>query len=90
MKSKQTLLLVLLFSLFVQTKAQEFSTKKIDSTIVSTFQLADRSQALKISLETFKISDKNGYYLGKAKSLKVIINSYLGLGEQQKALEYAD
>ena len=89
-KSKQTLLLVLLFSLFVQTKAQEFSTKKIDSTIVSTFQLADRSQALKTSLETFKISDKNGYYLGKAKSLKVIINSYLGLGEQQKALEYAD
>jgi len=38
----------------------------------------------------YKISEKADYYLGMAKAMKVIINSYLGLGEQQKALEAAD
>lgn len=34
----------------------------------------------------YKISENADYYLGMAKAMKVIINSYLGLGEQQKAL----
>ncbi|MCD9855065.1 tetratricopeptide repeat protein [Epilithonimonas sp. JDS] len=72
------------------TTAQNYTPKKIDSIIIGTFQLADRNQALKTSLDTYSISEKSGYYLGKAKSLKAIINSYLGLGEQQKALEAAD
>ncbi len=71
-------------------KAQDYSHQKIDSLISRTFLLADRNNALKISLETYKASEKSGYYLGKAKSLKATINSYLGLGEQQKALETAD
>lgn len=58
--------------------------------INGTFRLADRSAALKIGLDAYKISDDQDYYLGKAKSLKVVINAYLGLGEQQKALEAAE
>lgn len=74
----------------LQTKAQDYTPAKIDSIISSTFQLADRAKALQISQDTYKISERTGYYLGKAKSLKASINSYLGLGEQQKALESAD
>ncbi len=87
---KRSILVLLLTSCILQTKAQDYTPKKIDSILVNTFQLADRNKALKIGLDTYKISEKTGYYLGKAKSLKVIINSYLGLGEQQKGLEAAD
>lgn len=84
------ILIALLISCILQTKAQQYTPEKIDNILSGTFQLADRNKALRIGLDTFHISDNNGYYLGKAKSLKVIINSYLGLGEQQKALEAAD
>lgn len=88
--TKRLILVLLLISCIIQTKAQEYSPEKIDNILSGTFQLADRNKALKIGLDTYKISENTGYYLGKAKSLKVIINSYLGLGEQQKALEAAD
>lgn len=87
---KRLILFLLLISCILKAKAQEYTPKTIDSIISRTFQLADRNQALKISLDTYKISDKTDYYQGKAKSLKAIINAYLGLGEQQKALEAAD
>lgn len=91
MDSKRKItLFILIFSCNFILTAQKFSVNKIDSLISSSFQLADRNAALKISQKTYKDSDKNGYYLGKAKSLKAIINSYLGLGEQQLALETAD
>ena len=88
--TKRLILILLLISCILKTKAQEYTPKKIDSIILGTFQLADRNKALQIGLDTYKISENTGYYLGKAKSLKVILNSYLGLGEQQKALETAD
>lgn len=84
------LLLILFISCITKTKSQAYTPEKIDQMIAGTFQLADRNQALKTGLDTYKISDNESYYLGKAKSLKVIINAYLGLGEQQKALEAAD
>lgn len=88
--TKRLILVSLLISCILKTKAQDYTPEKIDSIISATFQLADRNRALKIGLETYKISENTGYYLGKAKSLKVIINSYLGLGEQQKGLESAE
>lgn len=91
MRQKQRLtFIIFLISCLVQTKAQDYSPAKIDEILTGTFQLADRNRALQIGLDTYKISDDKNYYLGKAKSLKVIINSYLGLGEQQKALVAAD
>lgn len=80
----------ILFSLFTKAEAQKYTPKTIDSLIVRTFQLADRNEALKISSKTYKLSDEIGYYPGKAKSLKADINSYLGLGEQGKALITAE
>ncbi len=88
--TKRLILVLLLISCILQTKAQDYTSKKIDSILVGTFQLADRNRALRIGLDSYKTSENIGYYLGKAKSLKVIINSYLGLGEQQKGLEAAD
>lgn len=88
--TKKIILILFSISYLTFTKAQNYTPQKIDSIIVRTFQLADRNQALKIGLDTYNISENTGYYLGKAKSLKSIINSYLGLGEQQKALEAAD
>ncbi|WDF46667.1 tetratricopeptide repeat protein [Chryseobacterium sp. KACC 21268] len=88
--TKRLILVLLLIACILQTKAQEYTPEKIDNILSETFHLADRNRALRIGLDTYNISDNNGYYLGKAKSLKVIINSYLGLGEQQKALEAAD
>lgn len=91
MDSKRKLTLVIfIFSCTLFINAQEFSIKRIDSLISSSFQLADRNKALQISQKTYKDSNENGHYLGKAKSLKSTINTYLGLGEQQKALETAD
>lgn len=87
---KKVILIILLISCLIETKSQDYSPEKIDQILVSTFQLADRNRALKIGLDTYKISEEKGYYPGKAKSLKVIVNAYLGLGEQQKALEAAD
>jgi len=88
--TKKLILLLFSISCVLLTKAQNYTPKKIDSIIAGTFQLADRNQALKINLDTYEISKNTGYYLGKAKSLKGIINAYLGLGEQEKALQAAD
>lgn len=82
--------IIILVSLFFNAKAQKSTIKQIDSLIASTFQLADRNEALKISNKTYQQSEEIGYYLGKAKSLKADINSYLGLGEQGKALISAE
>lgn len=83
-------LVIFLFSCTFFLNAQEFSIKRIDSLISSSFILIDKNKALAISQDTYRDSSKNGYYLGKVKSLKSSINSYLGLGEQQKAWEAAE
>lgn len=88
--TKRLILISLLISCILQTKAQQYTPEKIDNILTATFQLADRNKALRIGLDTYNTSENIGYYLGKAKSLKVIINAYLGLGEQQKALESAE
>lgn len=90
MNSKKLTLLLFILSCNLFLNAQESSIKKIDSLITCSFQLADRTKALKISQKTFKYSDENGYYLGKARSLKASINAYFGLGEQNNALEAAE
>lgn len=87
---RKFILFIALLSFFLETGAQKYTPKKIDSLISKTFQLADRNKALMISTDTYKISDEIGYYQGKAKSLKADINSYLGLGEQEKALVTAE
>jgi len=87
---KKIILVISVFSFLTGTKAQKYTPKKIDSLISISFQLADRNEALKISTKTFRLSDEIGYYLGKAKSLKADINTYLGLGEQEKALNSAN
>lgn len=79
-----------MLSLLSEAKAQQYTPKMVDSLIHRTFELADRDEALKISSKTYKISEDLDYYLGKAKSLKADINSYLGLGEQEKALKSAE
>ncbi|GGG53839.1 tetratricopeptide repeat protein [Epilithonimonas arachidiradicis] len=87
---KKLLIFSLLFSFLSEADAQQYTPKKIDSLIAATFRLADRNEALKISNKTYKASEEIGYYLGKAKSLKSDISSYLGLGEQEKVLVSAD
>lgn len=87
---KNSIICILLISFLSEAKAQQYTPKKIDSLILITFQLADRNESLKISSKTYKISEDLDYYLGKVKSLKADINSYLGLGEQEKALKSAE
>ncbi|MBV6879793.1 hypothetical protein NG800_005905 [Epilithonimonas ginsengisoli] len=84
--TKRLILTLLLISCTLQTKAQQYSPKQIDSILIGTFQLADRNKALKIGLDMYKISENADYYLGMAKAMKVIINSYLGLGVNSRKL----
>jgi len=77
---------MLLFLLFAEVGAQKKTTQDIDAMISRTFRIADRNQALAISNEAYRLSEDMDYYPGMAKALKADINSYLGLGEQEKAL----
>ncbi|PZU84555.1 MAG: hypothetical protein DI529_11140 [Chryseobacterium sp.] len=88
--TKKSIIIIILLLLISEVKGQNYTPKKIDSIISSTFQLADRNKALQISSETYKKAEEIGYYPGQAKSLNSKINAYLGLGEQEKALAAAD
>jgi len=84
---KGFILIVLVISCSLKTKAQQYTPKKIDELVATSFQMADREKALQLDIKAFEASEKIGYYRGKAQSLKGQINCYLGLGEQEKALE---
>lgn len=87
---KGLILIVLVISCSLKTKAQQYTPKKIDELVEHSFQIADREQALQMNIKAYDASKEIGYYRGKAYSLKGQINCYLGLGEQEKALEVID
>ncbi|MPT30778.1 MAG: hypothetical protein E2600_03750 [Chryseobacterium sp.] len=87
---KNLILILIIISCSLKTKAQQYTPEKIDQLIAISFQMADREKALQQNIKTYDIADEIGYYKGKAKSLKGQINCYLGLGEQEKALEAAE
>ena len=88
--SKKIIGILVVLSFLNGAKAQQYATKKIDRLIALSFQLSNRHQALQICAKTYQLSDAVGYYPGKAKSLNANINSYIGLGEREKALRSAN
>ena len=88
--SKKIIGILVVLSVLNGAKAQQYVTKKIDRLIALSSQLANRHQALQICAKTYQLSDAVGYYPGKAKSLNANINSYIGLGEREKALRSAN
>lgn len=80
----------LLLSSLTKASAQQYTSQKIDSVISKSYYIVDRNESLKTSSNALKASQKIGYYAGEAKALKAIINCYLGLGNQEKALSNAE
>ncbi|MCD9855720.1 helix-turn-helix transcriptional regulator [Epilithonimonas sp. JDS] len=79
-----------LFSFMIQTKAQKYSPKQIDSLIRSTTALSDKKKSLEIGFEAYRQSEKINYSLGKLRALNSILYDYQYLGNDKKTIEYAN
>ncbi|TDX87251.1 response regulator transcription factor [Epilithonimonas xixisoli] len=83
-------ILFLFLPFAIQTKAQNYTRKQIDSLIESTKVLSDQKKAIKIGLEAYKQAEKLNYGKGKMDALNNIIYEYGFMGNDKKTIEYSN